>query len=208
MLASANGELRTASNWLIGQWQWPMAALFAASILLLLAPAWGAIGGAALLMVWLQLPLYMIHQFEEHYGDRFRRYINRNVVHCEALTPEGAFWINSLGVWGVDVAMLYVAVFVNPALALGVFYLPIVNALTHVRESIVRRRYNPGLCTSLLLFLPVSGYALARVSIDCRASIADHLLGLGVAVAIHAAIIVYIVLRVRQLRSMVAQGAA
>ena len=204
MVAIVRSEVRGAMQWLVAEWQWPMAALFAGLLLLAMAPIWGVVAGSAIALVWLQLPIYMIHQFEEHYGDRFRLYVNRNVAHCDALTPEGAFWINSLGVWGIDLAMLYLAVFVNPTLALAAFYLPIVNAIAHVRETAVRRRYNPGLYTSLALFLPVAGYGLYRVSQETRATAADHLLGFGIAVAVHVTIIVYLVLRMKKLRSEMA----
>lgn len=102
--------------------------------------------------------------------------------------------------------MLYLAAFVNPALALAAFYLPIVNALTHIREAVARREYNPGLCTSVVLFLPIAGLGLYRVSVESEATWREQLLGLGIAVAIHVAIIVYVVARVRKLRGAVAAG--
>lgn len=200
MATSPNSEVRGPMQWLVGEWQWPMAALFAAGLLFAVTPVFGAVAGWTLVLVWLQLPLYMVHQFEEHYHDRFRLYLNKNVAHCDALTPAGAFWINSLGVWGVDLVMLYLAVFVSPALALAAFYLPIVNALTHIREAVARREYNPGLYTSLFLFLPICGVALWRVSGESAATWHDQLLGLSISVAIHLAIIVYVVARVRTLR--------
>ena len=200
MVAIVRSEVRGAMKWLVAEWQWPMAALFAAALLLLMAPVWGVVAGSTIALVWLQLPIYMVHQFEEHYGDRFRLYVNRNVAHCDALTPQGAFWINSLGVWGIDLAMLYLAVFVSPTLALAAFYLPIVNAIAHIRETAVRRQYNPGLWTSLALFLPVAGYGLYRVTQETGATAGDQALGFGIAVAVHAAIIVYLVLRIRKLR--------
>lgn len=100
MDARVRDEVRGVMAWLVGEWQWPLAGLFAAMLLLLVTPVWGAVAGSAIALVWLQLPLYLVHQFEEHHHDRFRLYLNQNVAHCDALTPEGAFWINSLGVWG------------------------------------------------------------------------------------------------------------
>lgn len=204
MAASARGEVNGVMDWLVGQWQWPRAGLFTAGLMLLALPAWIEAAGVVVALVMLQLPLYMVHQFEEHYHDRFRQYLNRNVAHCEALTPAGAFWINALGVWGLDIVMLYLAVFVSPSLALAAFYLPIVNALTHLREAVARREYNPGLWTALMLFLPVGGWALYHVSVESGATWVDQLVGAGIAVAVHVAIIVYVVVRVRYLRSATA----
>jgi Protein of unknown function with HXXEE motif len=206
MAAGIWAEAKGAMDWLVGQWRWPAACLFAGVMMLAMAPVWIYAAGAAIALIYLQLPLYMVHQFEEHTGDRFRKYLNQNVAHCEALTPEGTFWINALGVWGLELAMLYVAVFVDLSFALAAFYLPIVNALTHVREAAVRREYNPGLCTAVALFLPIAGWGLYRVSAESGATWGDHALGAGIAIAVHVAIIVYVVMRVRHLRSAPATG--
>jgi hypothetical protein len=201
MSASVRDESKQVMDWLVGQWQWPTACLFAAYVMLALAPVWISVAGMAMALVVLQLPLYMVHQFEEHHHDRFRLYLNEKVAHCDALTPSGAFWINSLGVWGLDLVMIYLAVFVDMRFALAAFYLPLVNGLTHIREALARREYNPGLCTSIVLFLPIAGWGLYEVSRVSGATWQNHAAGLGIAVAIHVAIIVYIVGRIRQLRS-------
>jgi hypothetical protein len=59
--------------WLVREWQWPSAALFAAGFLLVAFPPFAAIGGTAVASVFGQLSIYMLHQAEEHRGDRFRR---------------------------------------------------------------------------------------------------------------------------------------
>src|SRR5437868_5445227 len=48
--------LHRAMDWLIGQWQWPNAALFAGVWLLALAPIVLFVGEAPLAWVYLQLP--------------------------------------------------------------------------------------------------------------------------------------------------------
>ncbi len=53
-------------NWLVAKWQWPYAALFAAGFLTVLAPLVFRYAGIPLGLVYLQLPIYMLHQFEEH----------------------------------------------------------------------------------------------------------------------------------------------
>lgn len=201
MAANTRDEAKEVMNWLVGQWQWPAATLFAAYMLLALTPVWIGAMGAALALVLLQLPIYMVHQFEEHTGDRFRKYVNEHTAHCEALTKNGTFVINSVGVWGVDLLMIYLAVFVSPAYALAAFYLPLINGTTHILQSILRREYNPGLWTSLVLFWPVAGWGLVYVSRETAAPWTAQALGFGMALAVHAAIIVYVVSRVRRLRS-------
>lgn len=206
MAANARGESNTVLGWLVGQWQWPAACLFAASIMLLLTPVWIATFGTALALIAMQLPLYMVHEWEEHTGDRFRKYINQNIAHCEALTPPATFWINAIGVWGVEIVTIYLACFVHLSFGLVAFYLPLVNALSHIRQSIARREYNPGLWTSLILFLPISGWGLYVVSIQSGATRMDHAVSFGIAVAVHVVIIAYVVRRVLKLRSRTAMA--
>ncbi len=55
---------------------------------------------AALVLVALQLPVYMLHQYEEHDDDRFRRFANRVMGGgVELLTVPAVFVINIGGVW-------------------------------------------------------------------------------------------------------------
>src|SRR5476651_2389074 len=77
-------------RWLIAQW--PYATLFAAAFLLVLVPPFLAFISIPLLLVYLQLPAYMVHQFEEHDQDRFRIFINQTLAGGRnALTPGATF---------------------------------------------------------------------------------------------------------------------
>lgn len=187
-------------GWLVQEWQWPAASLFAACLLLLLVPTWLRVAGLALTLVYLQLPVYMLHQWEEHAGDRFRQYINRNLAGGrEALTPIATFWINALGVWAVDVAALFLACFVDLSLGLIAAYLPLVNAVAHIGPAVARREYNPGLWTSLALFLPLGGWGVYEVATASGTTWVGHAIAIGVAVAVHAAIIVHVFRRLARL---------
>src|SRR5262245_51651368 len=96
-------------SWL--ETHWVAGALFMASALLLLLPT-GAGGGAAMLLIYLASPIYMLHQIEEHTGDRFRQFVNRTVFGgVEALTVSDVLWINLPGVWGMNLLALYAAHF-------------------------------------------------------------------------------------------------
>ena len=85
-------------DWLVRQWQWPLATLVAACFLLALVPLIAIQSGMPLALIFLQLPLYMLHQGEEHVGDRFRGYINRIIGRGQvALTPRQHFGSTSWG---------------------------------------------------------------------------------------------------------------
>ena len=54
-------SLRAASRWLIEDWQWPYAGAVTAGFLLVLFPLLWSAAGLALALVFLQLPVYLIH---------------------------------------------------------------------------------------------------------------------------------------------------
>jgi hypothetical protein len=184
-------------RWLVREWSY--ATLFAAGFLVLLIPFFHALG-LAIALVYLQLPLYMIHQFEEHDQDRFRKFANQMLAGGrDAFTPTAIFVINSVGVWGVDFAALYLAWFHNLGFGLIAIYLPVFNGISHVACTLALRRYNPGLWTSLVLFLPLGIWALVVVSAASHATWQMHALCIGVAILVHASILIYVKLRLRSL---------
>ena len=184
-------------KWLIKEW--PYAALFAGVLLLCLLPFFLALG-LPLTLVFLQLPLYMLHQFEEHDHDRFRIFANQVVAQGrEAFTPLSIFVINSVGVWGVDLLALYLAFYVDLSFGLIAIYLPLVNALGHILGAVALRRYNPGLWTAILLFLPLGIWSLLVVSKAGESSVMAQVLAAGAAIFVHALIILYVRLRLRRL---------
>lgn len=194
-------------RWLVRDWQWPAAGLFTAAILFALMPLFAALAGTALTLLYVQLPVYMLHQWEEHSGDRFRLYANRTIGGGrEALTPAATFWINSLGVWAVDLAALYLAWAIEPSAGLAAAYLAVVNAVPHLGMALVRREYNPGLITAALLFLPVGGWCVAKVG--SGAGLQAHAAGLAVAVGLHVLIVVYVKARLARLPAGVESDAA
>ncbi|SFI16113.1 HXXEE domain-containing protein [Planctomicrobium piriforme] len=187
-------------DWLVGKWQWPYAALFTAGFLVALAPFVFRYAGIPLGLIFLQLPIYMLHQYEEHAGDRFRLWVNNMLGHGrDVLTPIATFWINSLLVWGLDLVALYLACFVDLSLGLIAIYLPMLNAFGHIIPAIIKRQYNPGLLTSLFIFLPVGIFSTVLVSRAAGCDLQNHLLALGVAIAVHGTIIAHVRRRIAYL---------
>jgi len=187
------------SAWLYRHWV--PAALCMAIFLLLLAPALTLGWELPILMIYLQIPVYMLHQVEEHTGDRFRQFVNqRGFGGVEALTTEAVLVINIPGVWGVTLLALYAALLFGTGWGLAGIYLVLVNSLAHFISAAVWRGYNPGLWTALALFVPVGGAALWVVSSEPGIKGVHHAVGLAIAVAIHAAIAIYTIARVRNLK--------
>lgn len=174
-------------------YSWVYGGALAAILILLLAPLWTKNWSAPLIATFLLLPAYMIHQYEEHDGDRFRIFFNETIGKgYDVLSPLAVFITNVPGVWGVIAASLYAAVGFNLGWALVAVYLVLVNALVHIVHAVIFRRYNPGLATALTMFLPLGGLTLWLIQQSGAASPAYHAIGILVAVAIHAAILLHV----------------
>lgn len=184
---------RLRDNWVYG-------GFLAAFILLALTPVLAGDWSLPLLLIWLQLPVYMLHQYEEHDDDRFRKFVNATIGGGkELLSRLDVFVINIVGVWGVDTVAIWLAARVHLGLGLIAVYLSLVNALAHCAQAVAMRRYNPGLVTAIVLFIPL-GIATLRVLAQTGAvTTTDHVIGLAAAILIHAAIMVRVVTRRRKL---------
>jgi len=190
--AAKQGLVAACWRWLVEDWNWPAAGLVAAVLIVGLLPAVFAIASPALGLVMAQLPLYLIHQAEEHIGDRFRRQINAQAG-GEALSRPATFWINSLGVWGVDLVAIGLAAGLDLAWGFLAIYLTLINAVVHLFVGIVRRESNAGLVTAVALFLPVGGVAWWTLERATVLGVRWHLLFAGIVVLEHALIVAWVV---------------
>ncbi len=179
---------------------WMHAGFVAGLFLLAVVPLLAGAFDLPFLLVYLQLPVYMLHQLEEHQGDRFRAFVNARLAGGrDALTTAAVVVINVPLVWGIDLAAIYLARFVDLGLGLIAVYLTLVNAVVHVVGAVVLRAYNPGLITAVLLFLPVGGWGLAAFAEAPGVPAGDHVLGLGLAILVHVGIVALVARRARAL---------
>lgn len=112
------------------------------------------------------LVIYMLHQIEEHlWPGGFRQYTNAHVFKSgrnDWPVDEGGVALVNIGYVWLPVAAAALFPEALRWLGLGWIGLTLVNALTHIGTSIRFRSYNPGLVTSILLFLPFTIWALAH----------------------------------------------
>jgi hypothetical protein len=187
--------------------RWVAVALALGVALLALAPfvATRMEWNFFIVLVYLQTPIYMLHQVEEHTGDRFRASINQEVFGgVEALTPLTVLWVNIPGVWGITAASLGLAVFCAAGWGLIGVYLIAVNAAIHLGFALRLRRYNPGLWTATFLFVPLSVLTFWK-SGAATATWVHHVVGFAVAAAMHGFLIVHTGRRAAQLRRVAGQ---
>ncbi len=111
------------------------------------------------------LVIYMLHQIEEHlWPGGFRQFANAHVFKSGndnwPVDTGGVALINIGFVWlPVGLAVLYPEAL--RWVGLGWVGLTLINALTHIVSTLRMRIYNPGLITSIVLFLPFTIFVLA-----------------------------------------------
>ncbi|MEM9169934.1 MAG: HXXEE domain-containing protein [Pseudomonadota bacterium] len=127
---------------------------------------------------------YVAHQFEEHwidlYGNQYafqesvnalaRRALGAPADRPGPLSQTAIFVINTSLVWLTGaVAILLSPQNRFPVLAMAAIVL--VNAVAHIGAGLASFSYNPGLATSVFVFIPIALFAYRRVAAD-RLSIA------------------------------------
>lgn len=112
------------------------------------------------------LVIYMLHQTEEHlWPGGFRQFANAHVFKSgndDWPVDEGGVALVNIGYVWLPVGLA--ALFPGPLRWLGLAWIGVtlINAVIHIVTSIRFRIYNPGLVTSIVLFLPFTIWMLAR----------------------------------------------
>ncbi len=117
---------------------WVYGGALAGVLLLVLFPLLTAGWVETLWLTFLFLPLYMLHQYEEHDADRFRLFFNTTIGGGrEVLTPAAVFVVNVPGVWAVIALATYLSAWVAPGHGSSVMGLPITapEARSSVQKS-------------------------------------------------------------------------
>lgn len=190
--------------WFVGNWS--RVALPAGVVLAITIGALVVDGNERAAMVALLLPIYMVHQYEEHAHGRFIAFVNQHVGKgLPILTPESVFWINILFVWVLFLLVSALTRWVTPELVLIPVYATLLNGVIHVVTTLKLKEYNPGLYTSIVLFIPwtiVCAWVWTRhLDHPWRATT----IGLVGAFVVHAVLIGY---AMRRKRALGARGVA
>jgi hypothetical protein len=177
---------------------WVYGGFLAGLLILLITPILARGWPPALLATFLCLPAYMLHQYEEHDNDRFRRFVNSNFGNGrKILSLLAVLLINVPGVWGVIAVAFWLAALFNPGFGLIAAYLLLLNAAIHILSAAFLRGYNPGLVTGILFFVPLGAWCIIAVQQTGFGSAWMHLIGLLAAIGIHAAIAIPVILVAR-----------
>lgn len=158
-----------------------------------------------LFLIWIQISIYLLHQFEEHaWPGGFRKYVNINIFKVESaeypLNDKNVFWINIPVIW-ILMPVFASLSYLNLFFGLWIPYFAVLNSLTHVIGAIVKREYNPGLFVSLILGIPVSIYTLWVFYVLINVPLAFTILSILAAVLMHLFLIIFITKRFNELKN-------
>jgi hypothetical protein len=160
-------------------YDWPTFGLALAAVLLgwlFLAPRPAGSGPRWTDPVWvlrLLWPMYLLHQFEEHGIDALGEHyaflgsLCRNLgFPVLATCPADAafvFSVNVVGCWSVFTLPFMVGRS-RPLLAACAWGVPLINAVAHIAPAVITGRYNPGLVTAVVLFVPLGAWMVRTLT--------------------------------------------
>jgi hypothetical protein len=146
-------------------------------------------------LTWAGTFAYLIHQFEEHAIDldgtvyAFRGVLCAQVGFSDPQTcPVPVAFVTAVNIAAVWVAGPLSALLAVrwPAIGLSFFAIPAINLLAHAGPAILSQRYNPGLLTAVVLFLPLSAIAFAAALTRYHLGLRSILATLFAGIVLHA----------------------
>jgi Protein of unknown function with HXXEE motif len=187
------------TNWLYKNWA--KLSVLIAIVITIIIVVFIKPENMVLFLIWIQIPIYLLHQFEEHAWNGFKNYINKKVFNVQ----EGDFPLNDKNIFWINIPIIWILMPIFAALSslnimfgLWIPYFAVFNSLSHVIFSIRNREYNPGLIVSIILGIPVGIYALIIFysSIDVPAIIS--IISIFFALLLHLFIFVYIRMTIKK----------
>ena len=170
---------------------WVYGGFLAGLLLLALTPVLAWDWPIALTCIFLAMPVYMLHQFEEHDDDRFHREVTRLIGKGRDVLPSPAiFVINVPLVWGLN-AISFALGAQDLGWGLIALYTMVANVFVHVMPALITRRYNPGLATALIFFLPLGLFGTWQIMASTSVTALQHGVALALAIGAHLAIVGY-----------------
>jgi hypothetical protein len=143
-------------------------------------------------LMWISLVTLFAHQFEEYrFPGTFPGMLNRVLFNSQSpdrypLNMQSALVVNVVVGWG---SYLLAALFIDQALWLGIgtVLVSLGNTVAHVTLFNIKGKtiYNPGMATSLALFVPVIYVFFDMILASGQASLLDWALGIGLGILLN-----------------------
>lgn len=151
----------------------------------------------ALYLIWLQTPVYWLHEFEEYIlPGGFLGFFNRNVLRSKRgdypLGLRPSFWINIPLVYILLPLSGIAAHFWGVEWGLWTAYFSALNAFAHVvMFFLFRFEYNPGLIVSTFVNIPVGVYTVWYFLSNGLVSAGANVLAIVAGVLAQASMMIY-----------------
>ena len=174
---------------------WPKATIFLAVYIIVILILFVRNQNYPIYLIWLQTPIYFLHQFEEYiFPGGFLEFFNIKVLK----SPDGRFPLDTNASFNINVPIVFIAFPASAILAtvfdisFGVWtaVFSIVNALSHI-VLFVPFRYNPGFVVSLLVNIPCGIYVLYYFGVNHIVSMLDFIIGIIIGIFVQLAIMFY-----------------
>ncbi|MHA1522219.1 MAG: HXXEE domain-containing protein [Promethearchaeota archaeon] len=183
---------------------WARAGLVGAIfILILLFFNSNAEKGSIIWLLWLTLPLYMFHQYEEYvFPGGFTDSLNKTLTRSSEvriLTDKMAFFINIILIWIQTPLFVILGYFVSPIFSVSLTTLVFVNGIVHFGIFLKFKKYNPGLIMSILFNLPLGIYLLIRIANDSFANPLEMVIGIILGVILHGLLLVFLLIQKKRM---------
>ncbi|MEM9050165.1 MAG: HXXEE domain-containing protein [Pseudomonadota bacterium] len=138
------------------------------------------------LSVYLSLPIYMLHQYEEHDQNKFAHFLNGMMgADKRGLSARDIWIVNVIFVWFLLLGVFYLSK-ISDDWGIAAAYLLAINGVVHIVWALKFRSYNPGLWSAIIFFLPCAVW----IFLALPASILIHLVSAALVIALHAGIMI------------------
>lgn len=136
-------------------------------------------------LLWLHFAILLLHQFEEYsFPGKFKEFYNTNLLNKNSITK---YPLNDQGILLVNVIFAWTFYLIAAIMGAKTIYLTIglagvtlLNGLMHTMMFFKLKKYNPGLLTSLLLFIPFGVFLLRHIYQLGIADIKSWVMGLAI----------------------------
>lgn len=155
--------------------------------------------GSLMWLFWLNLPIYLFHQFEEYiFPGGFKEQLNEMMMgkpnNNFPLNDKRVFFINVIGIWFL-ITLFNILGYFSYIFPLIMVVVTIINGVTHLMASIVKRKYNPGLVISICMNLPYGIYTLIHILSNRSLEFAGIVLAFLFGILLHGSLFIYILIQ-------------
>jgi len=182
-------------KWLVNNWY--KATIFAAIYSLLFIFLFVYKEGFALFLIWLHVPVYLLHEFEEFiFPGGFPEMMTEMLVgkghEVSYALKKAGFWVNVPFIFFGFPFVAALATLLGLSWGMYVVYFTLIAALPHLISAVKDKKlYNPGMFVSVFLNLPVSIYTIYYFASHNLVPVSAHMIGLGLAIGAMAGPMVF-----------------